>query len=65
MLAEEDSDAPIDSSSSCGQELPVENFLVVVVFSGLGIKKCHRGKGEIIRKLYQPLREFTFCMKSL
>ena len=37
ILAEEDSDVPIDSSPPCDQELPEENFPEMVVLSGLGI----------------------------
>ena len=29
---------------------PVENVLEVVLFSGLGIQKCHGCKGEIVKK---------------
>ena len=39
ILAEEDGDdMPIESSPTCGQEPPAENYLEVLLFSGLAVK---------------------------
>ena len=47
ILVEED-DMPIESSPPCGQELPVEIYPEVVLYSGLSMKKCHGCKGQIV-----------------
>ena len=48
ILAEED--VPIDCSPPCTQELPEENFPLVVFLAYLGVRKYHNCKGQITRK---------------
>ena len=50
IIAEEYTDAAIDCSPPCGQELPEENFTEVVLLAGLGVGKCHRYKGDILKR---------------
>ena len=47
VIAEENGDAPLDSSPPCGQELPKERFPEVFILAGLGVRRYHRCKGEI------------------
>ena len=61
ILADDIYDASIDSSPLCGQELPGENFPEVVLFSGLGITKFQRCKGEVMN----PPKDFICHIKAL
>ena len=54
IIAEENADVPIDSFAICGQELHEGNFLEAVVLPGLGVRKCHRCKGEISKRSAYP-----------
>ena len=50
LAKEDDYDMPIESSIPCDQEPPAENYPEAVLFSGLGMLKCHGCKGEIVLK---------------
>ena len=65
LTEEEDNDMPIESSPPCGQELLAENYPQAVLFSGVGIKKWHGCKGEIVWKMYPSPKDFAFCTKAL
>ena len=65
ILAHEDSDVPIYSSPSCGEEAPKENSPEVVVLSRLDIRKWNRYKGKFTKNMKPILKDFVFHMRAL
>ena len=61
ILTEEE----INSSPPCSQEPHEDNVPEVVLMAGLGIRRCHGCRGEILKQHCQPPKDLVFRMQAL
>ena len=61
ILTEEE----INSSPPCSQEPHKDNVPEVVLMAGLGKRRCHGCKGDILKQHCQPPKDLVFRMQAL
>ena len=61
ILTEEE----INSLPPCSQEPCEDNVPEIVLMAGLGIRRCHGCKGEILKQHCQPPKDLVFKMQAL